>query len=76
VVFIYPACSNGKPEGVLRKVYEAYPMAHLIEAAGGKATDGITRILDIESKSLHERTPFAMGTAEEIERIQRYHSEL
>jgi fructose-1,6-bisphosphatase I len=75
-VFIYPACSNGKPEGVLRKVYEAYPMAHLIEAAGGKATDGITRILDIESKSLHERTPFAMGTAEEIERIQRYHSEL
>jgi fructose-1,6-bisphosphatase I len=75
-VFIYPACSNGKPQGVLRKVYEAYPMAHLIEAAGGLATDGHKRILDIESKSLHERTPFAMGTMQEIERIQRYHKEL
>lgn len=72
-VFIYPACSNGKPNGVLRKVYEAYPMAHLIEAAGGKATDGENRILDISSKSLHERTPFMMGNAQEIDLIKEYH---
>lgn len=74
-VFIYPSCSNGKPNGVLRKVYEAYPMAFLIEAAGGRATDGHTRILDIKSKELHERTPFAMGTSEEIDLIEKYHLE-
>lgn len=72
-VFIYPACSNGKPNGVLRKVYEAYPMAFLIEAAGGKAIDGHRRILDLTASELHERTPFAMGTSEEIDLIQKYH---
>jgi fructose-1,6-bisphosphatase len=75
-VFIYPACTNGKPNGVLRKVYEAYPMAFLIEAAGGKATDGTQRILDLKTSNLHERTPFAMGTSEEIDLIEKYHSEL
>lgn len=75
-VFIYPSCSNGKPQGVLRKVYEAYPMAHLVEAAGGKATNGIERILDIKSTDLHERTPFAMGTSEEIDLIKKYHIDM
>lgn len=75
-VFIYPSCYNGKPQGVLRKVYEAYPMAHLVEAAGGSATNGIERILDIKALDLHERTPFAMGTTEEIELIKKYHLEM
>jgi fructose-1,6-bisphosphatase len=75
-IFIYPACSNGKPEGVLRKLYEAWPMAMLVEAAGGKATNGEKRILDIPAKSLHERTPFAMGTVEEIDILAKYHREL
>jgi len=75
-VFIYPACSNGKEKGVLRKVYEAYPMAFLVEAAGGLATDGHKRILDIPTTDLHERTPFAMGTKSEIELFNKYHSEL
>lgn len=75
-VFIYPACSNGKPQGVLRKVYEAYPMAFLIEAAGGKATNGEQRILDLKASDLHERTPYAMGTAEEIDLIKEYHQQL
>ena len=74
-VFIYPACSNDKPQGVLRKLYEAYPMAFLVEAAGGKATDGTTRILDLPATELHERTPFAMGTALEIDLIEKYHQE-
>jgi fructose-1,6-bisphosphatase len=75
-VFLYPACSNGKPKGVLRKVYEAYPMAHLTEAAGGKASDGHIRILEIPATSLHEKTPFMMGTAEEIDRLEKYHLEM
>lgn len=75
-VFIYPSCSNGKPNGVLRKVYEAYPMAHLVEAAGGSATNGVERILDIQTNDLHERTPFAMGTTEEIVLIKKYHLEM
>lgn len=75
-VFIYPSCSNGKPQGVLRKVYEAYPMAHLVEAAGGSATNGVERILDIQANHLHERTPYAMGTTEEIELIKKYHLEM
>lgn len=75
-VFIYPACSNGKPQGVLRKIYEAYPMAFLVEAAGGKATDGTQRILDLPATELHERTPFAMGSASEIDLIEKYHQDI
>lgn len=74
-VFLYPACSNGKPNGVLRKVYEAWPMAFLVEAAGGMATDGVNRILDVSASTLHERTPFVMGTPEEVEIISSYHKE-
>lgn len=72
-IFIYPACSNGKPQGVLRKLYEAWPMAYLVEAAGGKATNGKDRVLDLTATDLHERTPFAMGTNEEIDLLASYH---
>ncbi len=75
-IFIYPSCSNGKPNGVLRKLYEAWPMAYLVEQAGGLATDGKDRILDIPATDLHEKTPFAMGTKEEIEILAHYHQEL
>jgi len=74
-VFIYPSCSNGKPNGVLRKLYEAWPMAFMIEAAGGKATNGIDRILDVPATSLHEKTPFVMGSPEEVDLIRDYHLE-
>lgn len=74
-VFIYPACSNGKPNGVLRKLYEAWPMAFMIEAAGGKATNGVERVLDVPARSLHEKTPFVMGTCEEVDLIKEYHLE-
>ncbi len=74
-VFIYPACSNGKPQGVLRKLYEAWPMAMMIEAAGGKATNGVERILDVPATSLHEKTPFVMGSVEEVDLIKAYHLE-
>jgi fructose-1,6-bisphosphatase I len=74
-VFIYPACAPKKPNGVLRLLYEAYPMAFICEAAGGRATDGQKRILDISTTELHQRTPFMMGTKEEIELITKYHQE-
>lgn len=73
-IFIYPACSNGKPNGVIRKLYEAWPMATIVEAAGGKASNGNGRILDALASSLHEKTPFAMGTAEEIDILASYHN--
>ena len=75
-VFMYPSCSNGKPQGVLRKLYEAWPMAMLIEQAGGSATNGVHRILDLPAKTLHEKTPFAMGTTMEIELLTQYHNEM
>lgn len=74
-VFIYPACSNGKPNGVLRLLYEAWPMAYLVNAAGGKATNGSEDILSLEATDLHQRTPFAMGSAGEIELLMDYHKQ-
>jgi fructose-1,6-bisphosphatase I len=75
-VFLYPwdAREPGRP-GKLRLMYEANPMGMLIEQAGGAATDGLQRILDIEPKSLHERVGVVMGAQEEVARIARYHAE-
>lgn len=70
-VFIYPAFID-KPEGKLRLLYEANPMAFLIEQAGGVATNGKTRILEIEPKELHQRTPLYMGNEFEINLIHHY----
>lgn len=70
-VFIYPAFIDD-PKGKLRLVYEANPMAFLIEQAGGVATDGENRILDVEPEALHQRTPLYMGNHYEIELIHQY----
>lgn len=75
-VFIYPACTNGKKNGVIRKVYEAWPLAYICEKAFGKAIDGPNNILDIHSEDLHERTPFAMGSLKEISILQKLHLEI
>ena len=50
------------PQGKLRLMYECNPFAFMMEVAGGKATDGKNRILDIQPKSLHERCPFFIGS--------------
>jgi len=64
-IFIYP--STGKsPQGKLRLLYECNPLAFLIEQAGGKATDGFQRILDIQPTSLHQRTPLFIGSADMV----------
>lgn len=68
-VFLYPPTSDA-PEGKLRLLYEANPIAFIAEQAGGQATDGRQRILDIQPKSIHERTPFIVGGEFEMSEFQ------
>ncbi|WP_099865547.1 class 1 fructose-bisphosphatase [Pararhizobium haloflavum] len=75
-VFLYPADGRrGYGSGRLRLVYEANPIAFLIEQAGGAATDTVSRILDLQPASLHQRTPLVFGASKEVARIGRYHTE-
>lgn len=73
-IFMYPrdARDPGKP-GRLRLMYEANPMAYLVEQAGGAATNGQQRMLDIEPKQLHQRVAVFLGSKEEVERVTAYH---
>lgn len=70
-VFLYPATS-ANPDGKLRLLYECNPMAFIIEQAGGKASDGSKRILDLQPTELHERSPIFIGSAEMVEMIEDY----
>nr|BCX01859.1 MAG: fructose-1,6-bisphosphatase class 1 2 [Bacteroidota bacterium] len=70
-IFLYPA-SRKDPRGKLRLMYEANPMAFIIEQAGGRATDGRRRILDIEPESLHERTPLILGSEADVLEVERF----
>lgn len=75
-IFMYPGDSRpGFEKGHLRLIYEAFPIAWLIEQAGGLATDGIDSILDKVPTELHEKTPLLFGSAEEVQRIKGYLSE-
>ena len=73
-IFMYPADARepDKP-GKLRLMYEANPMSFIIEQAGGAATNGKQRILDIEPKKLHERVAVFLGSKSEVERVTSYH---
>jgi fructose-1,6-bisphosphatase I len=62
-IFMYPANSY-MPDGKLRLMYECNPFAFIMEVAGGRATDGKNRILDIQPTSLHQRLPFFIGSKE------------
>ena len=75
-VFMYP-WDKREPNkaGKLRLMYEANPMSWLIEQAGGAATNGRLRILDIQPSQLHERVSVILGSKNEVERITRYHLE-
>jgi fructose-1,6-bisphosphatase I len=64
-IFLYPGDSE-HPTAKLRLLYEYAPLALLIEHAGGAASDGMCRILDIEASQIHQRTPIAIGSAEEV----------
>ena len=69
-IYMYPG-TTAKPEGKLRLVYEANPLAMLIEQAGGAATDGKQRILDIKPGKLHQRTPLFIGSKAMVEEAMR-----
>jgi len=56
-------------------MYEANPMAMIVEEAGGAATTGRERILDIKPTKLHQRVPVMLGSKNEVERVTRYHLE-
>jgi fructose-1,6-bisphosphatase I len=71
-VFAYPE-TKSNPEGKLRLLYEANPMAFLAEQAGGKATDGQgQRIMEIVPKSLHQRTSLVVGSQEEVDLLESF----
>ena len=70
-IFLYPQTARF-PEGKLRLLYEANPIAFLAEQAGGMATSGKERILDIQPKSLHQRTPLFVGSRYEMERFASF----
>ncbi|WP_183097956.1 class 1 fructose-bisphosphatase [Nocardioides pelophilus] len=75
-VFLYPRDTKDPArEGRLRLLYEANPIAFLVEQAGGLATTGTDRVLDVEPTSLHQRIGFIFGCREEVERIVRYHED-
>jgi len=74
-VFMYPADARepDKP-GKLRLMYEANPMSFIVEQAGGAATNGKQRILDIQPTKLHERVAVFLGSKNEVERVTSYHN--
>ena len=75
-VFLYPGDRRkGYHQGRLRLIYEANPIAYLIEQAGGAATDTASRILEIVPEGLHQRTPVVFGSLREVHRISRYHAD-
>lgn len=70
-IFIYPA-SKKYPDGKLRLMYECNPLSFIIEQAGGMSIDGHRRILEIEPKSIHQRTPIFIGSAENVKKVKSF----
>lgn len=70
-IFMYPSIKD-KPAGKLRLMYECNPFAFILEIAGGKATDGTQRILDILPTAIHQRTPFFVGSREMMAELESY----
>jgi fructose-1,6-bisphosphatase I len=68
-IFMYPGTTE-KPKGKLRLLYECNPFAFIVEKAGGKATDGKQRILDIQPTEVHQRTPFFIGSRLMMEELE------
>ncbi|KAI7839213.1 hypothetical protein COHA_007026 [Chlorella ohadii] len=73
-IFMYPA-DKKSPSGKLRVLYECFPMAFLVEQAGGKATTGTSRTMEIVPTSIHGRAPIYLGSKEEVEEIERLKKE-
>jgi len=70
-IYLYPSTAT-HPQGKLRLLYECNPIAFLAEQAGGKASDGKNRILDIQPEKLHQRSPFFVGTESMVNDAERF----
>ncbi|MFP5040108.1 class 1 fructose-bisphosphatase [Parasediminibacterium sp. JCM 36343] len=70
-IFMYPGTTD-KPGGKLRLLYECNPFAFIVEMAGGRATDGKQRIMDIQPTELHQRTPFFVGSVDMMDELDTY----
>ena len=70
-IFMYPE-SVKSPNGKLRLMYECFPLAFLVEQAGGKASTGSKRILEIEPEKLHQRTPLYIGSSDMVEDLEKH----
>ena len=75
-IFIYPRdLKEPRTPGKLRLMYEANPMALIVEQAGGAASTGLERMLEVQPTSLHQRVPVFMGSKAEVDRVSSYHRE-
>ncbi|MEK6549260.1 MAG: class 1 fructose-bisphosphatase [Nitrospirota bacterium] len=70
-IYLYPG-ETDKPEGKLRLLYEANPLALVVEQAGGSASTGTQRILDVEAKALHQRVPLLIGSADDVSQAEAF----
>jgi len=70
-IFMYPG-DKRSPEGKLRLLYEANPMAMILEQSGGKATTGTGRILEVQPKNIHERVPVFLGSKDNVEELETF----
>ncbi|MFL5754576.1 MAG: class 1 fructose-bisphosphatase [Bacteroidia bacterium] len=70
-IYIYPTTTKS-PKGKLRLLYECDPLAFIIEQAGGKATDGKNRIMEINVKELHQRTPLFIGSSDMVDKAMEF----
>jgi fructose-1,6-bisphosphatase I len=75
-IFMYPYdTKNPAMEGRLRLLYEANPMAFIVEQAGGACSTGRQRMLDVQPKDIHQRVPVILGSKREVERVAAYHAQ-
>ncbi len=70
-VFLYPADIKSY-KGKLRLLYEANPMSFVVEQAGGRASDGRSRVLELQPEKLHQRTPLIVGSPKNVEEVERF----
>lgn len=70
-IYGYPADKKSK-NGKLRLLYECAPMSYIVEQAGGKGSDGHTRVLDIQPQEVHQRLPLYIGSVEEVDKLEKY----
>ncbi|MEE8162933.1 MAG: class 1 fructose-bisphosphatase [Anaerolineae bacterium] len=73
-IFMYPADTRDarKPHGKLRLLYEAAPLAFIVEQAGGRASDGTQDIMQIQPESLHQRVPLFIGSREDVDKTEQF----